>query len=281
MSPPSTAQPDSPYLESHKFTTIPQARKIIDAQIDRLTTGTSRAQYLSFTPVTQDTLNKIDEGRWNGQRTIPKCTRLTYHPASLEMVVKLLPLPSLECVHHLLEFQILLQTREKGEKLWPTGGATYKKSNGESREGDASYQPFARAGRGWPSMVVEVGLRENVERVRRDAVWWFRGDEGEGGVSVVLVVILDVEERKMVVEMWERTPTVEGRRVTRRVTRSIARGAVKTQEVSAAKDGVDEGELVVGFEKVVGRRECNGEVERGIVISAGEVKEWAEIVFPE
>ncbi|KFY83023.1 hypothetical protein V500_10215, partial [Pseudogymnoascus sp. VKM F-4518 (FW-2643)] len=112
MPPPSQNNPRP--LTSHPFTTIPAARAVISQQLNRLHAGTSRSQYLLFKPVPAPLFTALDDGRYDGRRTLPKCTRLGYYADKEELVVKLMGTSELELAHRHLEAGILAKVRGLG-----------------------------------------------------------------------------------------------------------------------------------------------------------------------
>ena len=121
-------------------------------------------------------------------------------------------------------------------------------------------------------MVVGVGFVESLEMLREDARWWGVNSGGEVGIAVIIILCLD--DRRIVVETWETPRLDEARRVTRSRARQ-ARTPMRTQEVCIEKSGIRGAPLVLGFEKVFGRAavEGEGEGEGDIVFSARGVGE--------
>ncbi|OBT71946.1 hypothetical protein VF21_09015 [Pseudogymnoascus sp. 05NY08] len=264
--------PPRPPLPSHPFTSIRTTRKIINQHLDQLCFGTSHTQYLHFPSLPPTPFTTLSLGRYDGRHTLPKCVRLTYDSSKEEMVVKLMGTPKLECSHRFLEWRIFSTIRGMGmdwEELVPNSATTCR-SGGVEREPDSSYTPRERGKDGWPTVVVGAGFSESVEFLRWDAGWWVGGSEGE--VRVAVIIILHLDERKIVLETWE-----PSRDETKRVTRSAARRVSRTQEVCISKDAVEGAPLVLGFEKVFGRTKGVGEGD--IVFSAQELGEWAKKVW--
>lgn len=128
-------------------------------------------------------------------------------------------------------------------------------------------------GRLW---LLGVGFEESLELLREDARWW--GVNSEGEVRIAIIIVLCLDDRRIVVETWETPRQDEARRVTRSSARQ-ARTPTRTQEVSVAKDGAKGAPLVLGFEKVFGRDAVPGEGEGDIVFSAEELGKWADTVW--
>lgn len=185
----------------------------------------------------------------------------------------------LELSHHHLEARILFKVRglgmEVGGDLMPTGAAT-RKGGSESKEPDSSYVPFYRGKDGWPSVVVGVGFEESLELIREDARWWLLNSWG--GVGIAVIIILHLDDRKIVVEAWETPILDEARRLTRSRARQL-QTPTRTQEVCIEKSDVRGAPLVLGFEKVFGRAAVPGEGEGDIVFSAEELGRWADTVW--
>ncbi|OBT42851.1 hypothetical protein VE00_07556 [Pseudogymnoascus sp. WSF 3629] len=264
--------PNPPPLPPHPFTSIRKTRTIITQQIHRLCDGTSRSQYLHFHSLPPSRFTTLSLGRYDGRHSLPKCVRLTYDAGKEEMVVKVMGTPRLESSHRLFEWGIFFKVRDMRmdwEELVPTG-ATTSGEGGVEREPDSSYKPRGRGRDGWPTMVTLVGFGETVEGLRWDAGWWVGDYEGE--VRIAVIIILHLDERKIVLETWE-----PSRDETKRVTRAAARRVSRTQEVCISKDGVEGAPLVLGFERVFGGAKGVGEGD--IVFTAQELGMWADIVW--
>lgn len=123
----------------------------------------------------------------------------------------------LELAHRHLEVMILAKVRDMGmpsSELIPVRTATCRSnSNSSSKEPDSSYKPRPRGVNGWPSVVVGVGFVESLEMLREDARWWGVNSGGEVGIAVIIILCLD--DRRIVVETWETPRPDEARRVTR------------------------------------------------------------------
>ncbi|KAL5352727.1 hypothetical protein ACLOAV_002675 [Pseudogymnoascus australis] len=260
MSP--TAKDAHPTPQPHKYTTLPNARKIIGQQADQLSSGTTHTQYLLFAPVPPRSFTNFDNSRYDRRSgvCVPKSARLAYDADTEELVVKIMGLLRLECSNQRTE-----------EELVNTGATTYKVGS-ESREADSSFQPWKRGSDGWPSLVVGVGFEERVGMLRGDAGWWVVRSEGE--VRITVVIRLCRDEQRIVVETWEMPGVDEGRRVTRS---SSSQAPVRTQEVRIEAVGVWGPPLVLGFEKVVERVPVPPEGD--IVFSAQDLRKWADKVW--
>lgn len=61
--------------------------------------------------------------------------------------------------------------------------------------------------RGWPTLVIESGMTESLERLRQDARWWFRNSHSD--VKYVLIISIQTGENRVIqLEKWEMVTVV-------------------------------------------------------------------------
>lgn len=65
-------------------------------------------------------------------------------------------------------------------------------------------QPGPGRPHGWPTLAIETGVTESLQRLREDANWSFHNSLGE--VRIVLLVSIDRRRRKTVIEKWQLAP---------------------------------------------------------------------------
>ncbi|KFY85252.1 hypothetical protein V500_08576 [Pseudogymnoascus sp. VKM F-4518 (FW-2643)] len=275
MSP--TPQDKPPYIEARKFTTIADAKKGIDWQIERLMNGTSRSQYIMFRPVSESDFAILDKSRYDSRRMIPKSARLSYDTDTSSLIVKLMPSTCHEQAHRLLEGRMVVKIESFGEAASSTfmvPGAKGCEGKSSSKEPDSSYKPRSRGQEGWPTMIIESGWSESLAQLRCDASWWLVNSLGK--VHIALIISLHQDDRTIVIETWEMSQPDEARRVTRSNAQQVP---TRTQEISITKDAVQGAPLVLEFVKVFERAAVPPEGD--IVFSAQELLVWAEKVWWE
>lgn len=153
------------YTELHQFTGIANLRKVINAQSTRLQQGISNQQYLSFRPVTEEDLAKID----NARDSIGKHLQMTHYTDTNMLIVKLMPSEEHESAHLTLGMKLILKVIAMGmtdEDLRPVSATRYRR-NTSSKEGDTSYKPVLRPTKAdWPTLIIE------------SARWWLMNSNG-------------------------------------------------------------------------------------------------------
>ncbi|ELR03680.1 hypothetical protein VC83_00364 [Pseudogymnoascus destructans] len=274
MSPTPHENPRS--IGAHKFTTILNARKVIDQQTDRLLADTSRLQYLLFKPVSESQYTTIDNGRYDSRQTFPKGTRLTYDADTNSLIVKLMASTRHESAHRLVEYRILFKLGGFGipsSALIPFGGGKCK-GNSTSKQPDSSYKPSFRGIHGWPTVVVESGLSESLTQLRSDVSWWFVNSEAQ--VHIALIISVRQDDRSIVIETWEVTQPDEARMITRSNAQQVP---IRTQEISISDVAITGAPLVLEFPKIFERAAVPPEGD--VVFSAQELRMWADDVWQD
>lgn len=95
-----------------------------------------------------------------------------------------------------------------------------------------------------PTLVIETGISESLQRLRWDADWWLTNTNG--GVKVVLVVSINLGQTRTVqLEKWELVGHATGTR------QSIAPQAVQTIHIT--QNNANGAPLVLGFEDLMSR----------------------------
>ncbi|KAF3767004.1 hypothetical protein M406DRAFT_274460 [Cryphonectria parasitica EP155] len=172
---------------------------------------------------------------------------------------------------------------------WQTGGATtyYERSGNHggrrSGQGDSTGGPFPErsAEDACPTLVIEAGYSESLQRLRNDMQWWFSASNH--GVKIVLLVKFDPRRQEILLEKWEEEP--RGQRPGAATTRSMGSLApVKRQTVTITKDptspdtyNVARGALVLSFRLLFLRDPNPGEGD--IVFSIQDLEEIAQSVW--
>lgn len=146
----------------------------------------------------------------------------------------------------------------------------------EGKIPDDCFFPLEKHGRDgkWPTLVVESGVFESLDRLREDAKWWFSRSYGD--VRMVLVVVANKPRGLLRVEKWQLMPRevnlgeVSGGDLKPEMgqqTVDIQR-PVMAQSVTVSPDAVVEGDsqIVLDFRAMFnraprGRRETDVEID--------------------
>jgi hypothetical protein len=93
-----------------------------------------------------------------------------------------------------------------------------------SKEGDTAYKPLSIRPRevDWPTIVIEAGWSESLQKLRLDAGFWL--EDSGGDVKIVLLISIGRRARAgtMIIEKWENRPVPANRPATRSMTRAPA-----------------------------------------------------------
>jgi hypothetical protein len=191
--------PTDGFKKIHKYVNTTEMRKIISEQ-SRSTERSSTSQYVAFKNVTRDAISKIEASKSN----IERHWRMTHYIFPDLVIVKALG----ELKEVVEDFSDMIV--EKLDAMGVTDEDLYfgiAKSIGQrtSKEADLAYKPLpTRSGDlDWPTIVVEVGISESIERMRKSADWWLT--ESGGQVKTVLIIADWADS----IEKWELAPGVE------------------------------------------------------------------------
>ncbi|OBT69734.1 hypothetical protein VE03_00895 [Pseudogymnoascus sp. 23342-1-I1] len=265
---------NAPSIGAHKFTTILEARRLVDQQSQRLFADASRSQYLLFEPVSKDQFTTISDGRYDGRDTLPRGTRLTYNENSKTLITKIMASPRHELGHHYLDAEITYKLRRSGipPSEYFLAGATICTGNHTSKQPDSSYKSKLRGVDGWPTVILDSGLSESLPQLRKDAEWWLASSGRD--VHLALLISVRRDDRSIVLEAWEMSRPDPAR------TRASAQHVpvpIRTQEITVTRDTVAGAPLVLGFAKILERDAVppEGDVE----FSARELRALGDYVW--
>jgi hypothetical protein len=106
------------------------------------------------------------------------------------------------------------------EVVW-VGSKTYH-SGTKGIEGDNSYLPPSRHARpienaGYPSLVIETGVSDSLDRLRQNACKWF----ADSGGDVRIVILIHASENIICFEQWQLAPSTAPRPLTKRYIDSL------------------------------------------------------------
>lgn len=93
----------------------------------------------------------------------------------------------------------------KSEMRWEISTTHQGESSGKQPDRQLTTRPHLPRDcplRGWPTLVIESGMTESLERlVRQDARWWFRNSHSD--VKYVLIISIHTGENRVVqLEKW-------------------------------------------------------------------------------
>jgi hypothetical protein len=252
------------------FVGIPNMRKIVKLQYDRLQKGDSDQQYLVFRPVRVDDLAKIDRARGS----IGKHIRLA-HYTDIDLLIVKLPTAQHESAHRNFGNRLIWKVARMGipdAELHDVGATRYSGRN-SSKEGDSAYRPYSHRPNStdWPTIVIESGVSESLRHLRFDADWWLRKSGGD--VKIVIIISVNRAQLTIQIEKWELGPRT-GRQLTFRSTQQIP---TKIQEITIVSNTVTGAPLNLEFDKIFLRPAVLPESD--ITFTAQDFSAWAARIW--
>jgi len=161
----------------------------------------SGGKYVVFTSVSEEQLTTIDKLRNDHYKRL----RFMYLEQQQTLIVKIMAGELHEVVHRKFECMLNEKAARMGlpDDLGLIGGARHK-GNSSRKEPDSCYIPRSRVlagGTRWPTLAVESGVSQTIERLRVDANWWIMNSSG--AVNIVLVFSVKKADRIIDIEQWE------------------------------------------------------------------------------
>lgn len=162
--------------------------------------GNEAASYVLFTNVPPGIVERSED---NPSMVGGKTARIFYDESLRRLIVKV-PSDVHELAGNLLsrEIELIIQPMGVLDELLPFGGARVKEGS-YRKEPDRSWRPRTLpTGRSpkWPTLVVESGWSESLNRLRVDAEWWLTHSHGD--VKVVILVKINRTQPKIIIETW-------------------------------------------------------------------------------
>lgn len=234
--------------------------------------GNEAAAYIFFTNVP---LNIVEASESRPQAIGGKNIRVFYDESLRQLIIKLVGGP-----HEVAGAQL---SRAFSENFFRMGlkqqivntSAKRIKEIPRSKEPDDSWKPLtlppARSSK-WPTLVVECGWSESLNRLRLDAEWWLAHSRGD--VGVVVLVSVDRKEPKITLETWIIDPT------SRALLHTMCSQVVtisRDQQNAIITVGAP---LVIEFEKTF-LRPANPPLEHDITVSQQELEFLATVTWNE
>ncbi|GIK05321.1 hypothetical protein Aspvir_009428 [Aspergillus viridinutans] len=179
------------------------------------------------------------------------------------------------------------------ERRW-IGTTTYKPGNNRGKQADQGFTPPSRQGaqgqtRGWPTLVVEVGVSESMAKLRSDAKFWLNNSNGQTRI----IVLVSAKRGRVTFEKWMLMPpnapnpappayvaTLRSRPVHRPplVNQPAATQQLySAQEVVVTPTGMTGAPMVLPFRAVYDRAPTANETD--IAITAQDFRRFVETIF--
>lgn len=165
--------------------------------------------------------------------------------------------------------------RSGSERDWRHIGApTYRILQGQFKgdvgEADSSGgpRPERKSGDAWPALVVEAGISQSLEGLRRKAEWWFAASNHQ--VHIVLLAKFEHRRRSIILEKWEEVGYAATLRLVLQQTTTIAQVTVSNQTTYEVTGDT----LMLGFEPLFLRGPGPGDAD--FVYSVGKLRVYAE-----
>lgn len=91
---------------------------------------------------------------------------------------------------------------ELNKELRDIWGTTYKE-NSTRKEPNSGFRPqlSCLSETNWPTLIIESGVSETLERLRVDTQWW--PDNSLGNVNIVLLFSINDPKQEILIEQWE------------------------------------------------------------------------------
>lgn len=257
------------------FTSIPKLKRAAKAVCDRMDKDASYGnQYLVVRNLPNDVIAKIDDSK----RALGVTFRFMFYENEQLGIIKIISGFAHEASTAHLQCEIWVHMLAMGvhrnEGAW--GMSATHRGTSAGKQPDHQFLPEPRWPRncqlhGWPTLVIETGFTESLQRVRQDAKWWFSNSNGD--VKCVLLVLIPRRSKMARLEKWEMVPTnLDGHR-TRARARQLSQFAVSStgrhppvmsepqvvQAISITETEATGAPLVLNFEALMCRAPEMGE----------------------
>lgn len=229
------------------------------------------AAYIVFTNVPPSVIEISEDNRHViGGKNI----RIFYDESLQQLIVKLVAGPH-EVAGAQLDriFSSKFESMGLGQEIVATGRKRIKESP-HSKEPDRSWKPLAlppARSTKWPTLVVECGWSESLNRLHLDAKWWLTHSHGD--VGVVVLVGVGRTEPEITIEIWIIDPNSKSPRPVSSQAVTISRG----QQNAFITFGTP---LVIEFEKIFLRPAISPQ-EHDITICQQELEFLATVTWEE
>jgi len=233
------------------------------------------AQYAVFGPVTDDEFTKIHKIRHKTNRGL----RFLYLTNERMLIVKFIVGVAHEQAHRRFVGIFMLKISSMGlfRDFIDVGGGCFTGLTGR-KEADTGLKPISSRPflTDWPTVAVECGVSESLERLRVDAKWWL--ENSEGAVGTVVIITVSEKERSVCMEKWE-LADMPNPHVTEAEPEPFITGATRTGGGKIIAEIVTGAPLKISFKKTMLRDPDEGLGEGDIVFDVEDFEEIAEIAW--
>ncbi|OJJ31367.1 hypothetical protein ASPWEDRAFT_690766 [Aspergillus wentii DTO 134E9] len=234
--------------------------------------GDPKSAYVIFTSVPPETIQRLIH---YPHQYIILSKRLFYNEDLRTLIVKM---PWRAHITAIEEFKSLIHRNlfhnPARHGLSMLGHTTYEIPP-FAKEADDSYAP-RRVLEEWPTMVIEVGRSDCLDRLRFEANWWLV--RSDGVVRIAIIIVVNHDHPEIVFEMWQRPASQPEHS---HALRSLTPQVTKTQEVRISRCGNDTvtvgAPLTIRLEDVLLRAPPGD--ERGFVFTAEKLEYVAHFVW--
>ncbi|KAG0138636.1 hypothetical protein HOY82DRAFT_476103 [Tuber indicum] len=231
------------------------------------------AHYLVFSPVTEAQLTEIDGLRLRD--TGYERLRFLHLNQEHVLIIKITPAEIHQVATGGFASKLIAKTMGMGmgDELQDMHGTRYQGMAG-SKEADSAFKPLSfRPGEaGWPTLVIECGVSERVDRLRADAHWWLKSREGS--VNIVLLFAISQAKQAIHVEKWEMV-SVPSQLATSSNSDPLVTNPTQTDQIDIVHLVPATGALTLKFAQIFLRDPLPGGPEGDIVFSTSDLEQWA------
>lgn len=95
----------------------------------------------------------------------------------------------------------------RSDREWGGAGQNEGNVSTKGKQPDQKFQPPSRfpapgqQSEPWPTLVIETGASESLQKLREDALWWFNNSNGD--VRIVILLKVNKSARKVWLEQWQ------------------------------------------------------------------------------
>ncbi|KAG0638003.1 hypothetical protein HOY80DRAFT_1023378 [Tuber brumale] len=157
----------------------------------------------------------------------------------------------------------------------PVTNSTRYQGRASGKEADSAFKLGTRLGRAsWPTLVLENGVSETIERLRVDTNWWLTNSPASGRVNIVLVFSIKKAASTIEIEQWEAV-NAPPQHDTRRTASSTDPVPKCVQTITIPQPNDDERTLTLDFKKVLDRDPVGDTLEANFEFTPFDLSKWA------
>ncbi|KAG0640519.1 hypothetical protein HOY80DRAFT_1000089 [Tuber brumale] len=229
------------------------------------------AHYVVFSDVAEGQLTGVDRIRDTNYKSL----RFLYLNRQQALIVKITPPAIHQAATSSFAFKLQLKSEAMGspDELLDMRGTRYR-GIARSKEGDWVFKPlsFRPCEACWPTLVIECGVSERLDRLTVDAHWWLK--DREGGVNIVCLCAISRANQTIHVEKWE-LASAPGQFSTSSYSDPVLKTPTQTPQIDISNQVSVNGALTLNFAKLYLRPPLPGGLERDILFNPGDLEQWA------